>query len=265
MTPPAPSGLSGPSSPVLSVNLDKVALLRNQRDMDYPDPVAAGRTVLEAGAGGLTAHPRPDARHIRVADIHNLRALLVDEGWRAQGREFNVEGYPNPEFLSLMRDVRPDQVTLVPDGPDVRTSDTGWDVFAHAPMLADAIGELTSLGCRVALFMNAEADATISTAAMDKVAELGADRVELYTGPWAMAHLAGTPDAMQEIYGNSARDAAAAGLGINAGHDLTCANLPALRRVVPGLAEVSIGHALIADALWFGLAGAVQRYLGVLA
>ena len=167
----------------LSVNLNKVALLRNQRAVGYPDPVAAGRTVLKAGAHGLTVHPRPDERHIRKADVHGLAEMLEAEGWKRRGVEFNLEGNPFEDFMNLAAAVRPEQVTLVPDSPDASTSDNGWDVFTHADRLADKIAALHDVGARVCLFMNAEDDQARAHDVMEKTADLGADRVELYTGP----------------------------------------------------------------------------------
>ena len=244
----------------LSVNLNKVALLRNQRHVGYPDPVAAGRTILEAGAHGLTVHPRPDERHIRRQDVYDLAAMMDAQGYRARGIEFNIEGNPFEDFMTLCRETRPEQATLVPDAPDASTSDSGWDVRDDqvAERLKPLIAELKSYGCRVSLFMNPVAGA------MGRVAELGADRIELYTGPYADAFEAGDATAQLALYGAAASAAVAAGLGINAGHDLTTENLPAFKAAVPDLAEVSIGHAFIADALWMGFDRTVAAYLEAL-
>jgi len=246
----------------LSVNLNKVALLRNQRDVGYPDPVAAGRTILEAGAHGLTVHPRPDERHIRRTDVFNLASLIRDEGWAEKGIEFNVEGNPFDDYLALVDRVRPEQATLVPDAPDAATSDNGWDVFAEEDRLRQVIATLKGIGCRVSLFMNAMDDPGPS---MRKAADLGADRVELYTGPYAEAFGTLEQARVLDLYAKTGRAAADAGLLINAGHDLTTENLPALVHALPRLDEVSIGHAFIADALWQGFEATTKAYLDALA
>jgi len=245
----------------LSVNLNKVALLRNQRHVGYPDPVEAGRTVLRAGAHGLTVHPRPDERHIRKSDVMNIAAMIRDEGWAARGVEFNVEGNPFDDFLAIINKVRPDQATLVPDSPDAATSDSGWDVFGEADRLKQTIATLKGLGCRVALFMDATDD---PAPAMQKAAALGADRVELYTGPYADAFGTADEAALLARYARSAQAALDAGMLINAGHDLTTENLPNLIRALPRLDEVSIGHAFTADALWMGFDATVKAYLTAL-
>jgi pyridoxine 5-phosphate synthase len=245
----------------LSVNLNKVALLRNQRHVGYPDPVAAGRTILEAGAHGLTVHPRPDERHIRKTDVHALAALIRDEGWAAKGVEFNVEGNPFDDYLAVVEKTRPDQATLVPDAPDAATSDNGWDVFAEADRLKQAIATLKGLGCRVSLFMNAM---EAPDALMRKAAELGADRIELYTGPYADGFATADRDALLRLYAGTAQAAVDAGLLINAGHDLTTENLPPFVAALPRLDEVSIGHAFIADALWLGFEATTRAYLDAL-
>jgi len=244
----------------LSINLNKVALLRNQRDGDCPDLQAAGRTVLAAGADGLTVHPRPDERHVRRADVSLLSALVAAERNRRPGVEFNLEGNPfGADYMALCRAVRPDQATLVPDAPDARTSDAGWDLRRDGPRLRPLIAALRTAGCRVSLFMEADA------AAMAAAAALGADRVELYTGPYAAAFAAGSPaNATLARYAEAARAAEAAGLGVNAGHDLNLRNLPAFCAALPGLREVSIGHAFTADALWMGFDAAVRGYLAAL-
>ena len=248
----------------LSVNLNKIALLRNQRHVGYPDPVAAGRTILKAGAHGLTVHPRPDERHIQTGDVHALAEMLDAEGWRRRGIEYNIEGNPFARYLELVRAVRPDQATLVPDAPDAATSDSGWDVFGEADRLADAIAALHETGARVSLFMDADADAGRCAAAMSQAAELGADRVELYTGPYADAYGTEARTEVLRRYVHSAEAAVAAGLGVNAGHDLTTDNVGQLLSALPRLDEVSIGHAFTADALWMGLDGAVHAYLDAL-
>lgn len=245
----------------LSVNLNKVALLRNQRHVGYPDPVEAGRTILEAGAHGLTVHPRPDERHIRRADARNLHHMLHDEGWAARGVEFNIEGNPFPDFMELVMALAPNQATLVPDSPDAATSDSGWDVFAEGDRLKPLIARLKDAGIRVALFMDATDD---PGAAMEQTAKLGADRIELYTGPYADAFDGPNRQRVLARYSRTAEAAVAHGLEINAGHDLTTENLPALKAALPRLDEVSIGHAFTADALWIGFDRAVATYLEAL-
>jgi pyridoxine 5-phosphate synthase len=230
----------------LSVNLNKVALLRNQRDVGYPSVIAAARTCIEAGADGITVHPRPDERHIRRSDVRELAPML--------DVEFNIEGYPEPEFLALVHEVQPAQCTLVPDTPEQRTSDHGWDVVADANKLRPVIAALKAEGIRVSLFMDPE------PMQMAGVAALGADRVELYTEAYASAFGTDAQARVLRTYVDTAIAAADAGLGINAGHDLTVTNLPEFIARVPHVLEVSIGHALVADALWNGLTTTVQAY-----
>ena len=254
------------SKTALSVNLNKVALLRNARDLDLPSVAHAARICLDAGADGLTVHPRPDRRHIRPDDVTALAALLAEENNQA---EYNIEGNPfaeaeegYPGFLALVEQAaetgRLDQCTLVPDAPGQRTSDHGWDLSRDAERLAPHIARLKSLGCRVALFMDPEPEA------MPAAADLGADRVELYTEPYARAFADGEPSAELARYAAAAEAAHAAGLGVNAGHDLNLDNLGPFLLAVPHVAEVSIGHALTADALWTGLDSAVRAYQSVL-
>jgi pyridoxine 5-phosphate synthase len=235
----------------LSVNLNKVALLRNSRTLDIPSPVHAATLVLEAGADGITVHPRPDERHIRPADVRDLAGLL--KSWPAV--EFNIEGNPLHQMMEHLRAVRPHQCTFVPDELGAATSDHGWNLRQDAQRLRPLIAEARSLGCRVSLFMDADASQ------MALARELGADRVELYTEPYARAF--GTPQQPASLlrYRDAARAALQAGLGINAGHDLSLANLGTFLSAVPGVQEVSIGHALIADALQFGLPHTVGLYL----
>jgi pyridoxine 5-phosphate synthase len=237
----------------LSVNLNKVALLRNQRDVGYPSVLDAARMVAAAGAHGITAHPRPDERHIRRSDVLELAALIRDELGAAV--EYNIEGYPSDDFLGLIHAVRPTQVTLVPDAPGQRTSDHGWDLGSDAARLRRLIGELKESGARVSLFMDPD------PAAMPAAASVGADRIELYTGPYAEAFAAGEAAILLRRYAQAAETAAEAGLGVNAGHDLNLDNLPAFCQAVPQLAEVSIGHAITADALRIGFPAAVEAYL----
>ena len=237
----------------LSVNLNKVALLRNQRTLGIPSVVRAGKTALDAGAHGITVHPRPDERHIRAGDVHDLASLLREY----PDAELNIEGNPFENALELVRAVRPHQFTLVPDAPSAYTSDQGWDLAREGARLAPIISEMKALGVRVSLFMDAESDIAAA-------AEIGADRVELYTEPYARAFGGAGQAAALAQYAAAARAAAQAGLGVNAGHDLNKQNLPLFLSSVPGVLEVSIGHALIADALDDGLAQTVRNYLSAL-
>jgi pyridoxine 5-phosphate synthase len=235
----------------LSVSLNKVALLRNTRTLGIPSVTRAARLALDAGADGITVHPRPDGRHVRAHDVHELAALL--RHW--PHAEFNIEGNPFHGLLQFVREVRPQQCTLVPDETGAFTSDHGWDLAKDSGRLKPIVDELHALGVRVSLFMDPV------PAAMALARELGADRVELYTEPYARAW--GTPaedDALRR-YADAARAAQQAGLGVNAGHDLNRDNLPAFLSAVPGVLEVSIGHALISDALELGLAETVRQYV----
>lgn len=243
----------------LSVNLNKIALLRNARGGGDPDLLQAARTCLDAGAHGITVHPRPDARHARGDDV-----LALAELCRRRGVEFNLEGNPfapprpgYPGFLALCAQARPRQATLVPDDDGQLTSDHGFDFARDADRLRAPVAELRALGCRVSLFADAGA-------AVDEAAAVGADRIELYTGPFAEAHARGDDGAVLRDFVETARRARDAGLGINAGHDLSQANLGAFLAAVPGVLEVSIGHALIGEALYAGLAPTVERYLRLL-
>ena len=235
----------------LSVNINAIAYLRNRRDVPWPSLAHLGRLALQAGAAGLTIHPRPDERHVRLADVPVLGDLLRRE---FPGREYNIEGYPDERFLALVEAHRPDQVTLVPDHPGQSTSDHGWDVAANGARLADITARLHRGGMRVSLFV----DPDPATPALAKSA--GADRVEIYTGPYGGA--ADETSARRELAKVIAtgKAAAAAGVGLNAGHDLTVANLPPLVAALPNLQEVSIGHAVIAEAMEFGMEGAVKRF-----
>lgn len=235
----------------LSVNVNKVALLRNSRPLEIPNVVHAARLAIDAGAHGITVHPRPDARHIRPDDVHSLYRLV-----RARGVEFNIEGNPFQPMLELVRAVRPDQCTLVPDDPDASTSDRGWDLERDAARLQPVIAELKTLGVRVSLFMDA-VDHSMAAARAT-----GADRVELYTEPYARAFGNTGQTPVLARYVAAAKTAQREGLGVNAGHDLNRDNLPLFLRTVPGVLEVSIGHALIADALEFGMKQTVALYLG---
>ena len=236
----------------LSVNVNAIAHLRNRRDVPWPSVVGLGRIALQAGAHGLTVHPRPDERHIRKTDVPELAALIRDE---FPGREFNIEGFPTPEFLALCEANKPDQVTLVPDDPSQGTSDHGWDVARQPELLANVVARLKAGGMRVSLFIDAD------PMVPGRIHDIGADRVELYTGPFGGKL---TPAARAPVLAAlkaTAEAARAAGLGVNAGHDLTRENLPELCAAIPHLAEVSIGHALIGDALTYGMAETVRLFL----
>jgi len=237
----------------LSVNLNAIAMLRNRRDLPWPSVEGIGRIALAAGAHGLTVHPRPDERHTRHADLPVLRALIDDEFPDA---EFNIEGYPDEDFLRLVEKSQPNQVTLVPDDPAQATSDHGWDFVREASSLRPIVQRLKKGGFRVSLFANPD------PAGMAAAQGTGADRIELYTGPYGACHDDSAKAAKQlEKLGKAADAALAAGLAVNAGHDLTVANLPALGRRIPQLAEVSIGHGLTADALEYGMAETTRRFL----
>lgn len=244
---------------VLSVNVNKVAVLRNSRGGGEPSVVAAAEAAIRAGAGGITVHPRPDQRHIRPDDVRDLAALVA-------GRvEYNLEGNPfappregYPGFLALVAESRPQQATLVPDGDGQLTSDHGFDLARDAARLRPLVAELKALGARVSLFMDAGAPD------IERAVDVGADRIELYTGPYAEAFAAGDPAAALALCAETARRAQAVGLGVNAGHDLSQANLGAFLRGVPGVLEVSIGHALIGEALYAGLDATVKAYLQVI-
>lgn len=241
----------------LSVNINAIAYLRNRRDLPWPSLINLGRIALQAGAHGLTVHPRPDERHIRMSDLPDIRALLDDEFPDA---EFNMEGYPTGDFLALVETYQPNQATLVPDDPFQPTSDHGWDFVRDRPLLKPIVARLKSNGIRVSLFANPHSEG------LDEAAETGADRVEFYTGPYGSKH--DDPKAAKSELARLAEAAAKAkslGLAVNCGHDLTSASLPALAIAIPHLAEVSIGHALTADALEFGMAETVRRYLAALA
>lgn len=244
----------------LSVNLNAIAQLRNRRAVPWPSVTGMARIALEAGADGITVHPRPDERHIRRTDVFELAALLRQD---FAGREFNIEGYPTDDFLTLCERAAPEQVTLVPDDPMQATSDHGWAIEANQAVLIPAIERLQRAGMRVSLFINAEVSAPAAAAMV------GADRVELYTGPYGgapkpelaavhLAELKDTADAAREA-GANARGAGKK-LLVNAGHDLNLVNLPPLKAAIPDLAEVSIGHAITADALIYGMAETVRKY-----
>ncbi len=229
----------------LSVNINKIATLRNARGHNRPDVLQAARDIERFGAEGITVHPRPDERHIRYRDVRALAETVTTE--------LNVEGNPTPDFLALVQAVRPAQVTLVPDAPDALTSNAGWDTRHHAAFLTDVVAELHGLGCRVSLFLDPD------LALVEAAAATGTDRIELYTEAYASGYAADREIAVAP-YRAAAAHAAALGLGVNAGHDLDLENLAFLHQQLPALAEVSIGHALICDALYLGLENTVQLY-----
>ena len=235
----------------LSVNLNKVALVRNTRHLGIPSITRAATQCLQAGAHGITVHPRPDERHIRAQDVFDLAELLRD--W--PGREYNIEGNPFHNLMDFVRQVRPRQVTFVPDSEGQFTSDHGWSFPDDAARLQPLIRECQALGARVSLFMDPV------PAQMALARDAGADRVELYTEPYAAAWGHAGLTAQLQRYAAAAQAALDAGLGVNAGHDLNRDNLTAFLRAVPGVAEVSIGHALISDALELGYAATIQGYL----
>lgn len=230
----------------LSVNINKLATLRNARGGNNPDVVAAAVEIQRFGAQGITVHPRPDERHIRYSDVRALRPVVTTE--------FNIEGYPDAAFIDLVLAVRPEQVTLVPDPPGVLTSNAGWDTRTHRTMLTGLVSRFKAAGIRTSLFLGTD------TELIAHAAETGTDRIELYTEPYAAGYAADR-DAAVAPFAQAAERAHALGLGLNAGHDLDRRNLAWFRSQVPHLLEVSIGHALICDALWLGLENTVQLYL----
>jgi pyridoxine 5-phosphate synthase len=241
----------------LSVNLNKVALLRNSRHTGVPDVLRFGRIAHDAGADGLTVHPRPDERHIRRTDVLALAELM--RPWRP-GCELNIEGYPDERLFEIAREVRPEQCTLVPDPPGAFTSEEGWKLDNHdSAIIENAIAVLKPLGCRVILF--ADPDPTV----VARMPGTGADGIEIYTGTYAAAFRAGDAGAELRACAETASRAGAAGLVVNAGHDLNLKNLPDLVAAMPNLAEASIGHELTADALEIGFAAAVRAYKAALA
>ncbi len=234
----------------LSINLNKVALIRNARGSNLPNLLQIAQDCEAFGAQGITIHPRPDQRHIRLEDVAALRAVVTTE--------FNIEGNPTPEFMKLVLANPPHQCTLVPDAPDQLTSNAGWNTITHAAFLQDVIATLQSHHIRVSLFVDPV------EAMVEGAHQLGADRIELYTGPYAhdFAH---DPAAAVKAYTQAAQVANQLGIGINAGHDLNLDNLHYFQAHCPGLLEVSIGHALISDALYYGLANTIRMYLRQLA
>lgn len=233
----------------LSVNVNKVATLRNSRGGNLPNLVQVAKDCETFGAQGITVHPRPDERHIRYSDVPDLKQIVTTE--------YNIEGYPSRRFLDLVLANKPDQCTLVPDGPGVLTSDQGWDTIGQADLLRDIVVELQEAGIRVSIFVDAE------ERFVEGAKAVGAERIEFYTGNYAKGFVA-NPEFAVAPHRQSAKRAAEIGIGVNAGHDLNLDNLAFYRENVPNLLEVSIGHALISDALYFGLQNVIQMYLRML-
>ena len=233
----------------LSVNINKVATLRNARGQNTPNLIQVARDVERFGAEGITVHPRPDQRHIRYDDVRDLSAVVTSE--------FNVEGYPNQQFIDLVKEVKPAQVTLVPDKPGALTSNAGWDTLKNKSLLTEVISELKDLGIRTSLFTGTD------SVFIEGAKRVGADRVELYTEPYAVLFSKNKPSAVKP-FSEAGALALELGLGLNAGHDLNRENLAYFAANVPALMEVSIGHALISDALYYGLENTVQMYLSKL-
>lgn len=230
----------------LSVNVNKIATIRNARGGNNPDLIQMSRDIERFGAEGITVHPRPDERHIRYTDVYALKKIV--------STEFNIEGYPSPDFMKLVLDVKPTQVTLVPDPPGVLTSNAGWEVGKHFDFLKDIIQQLKECGIRTSIFVDTDLG-NIQTAR-----EVGTDRIELYTEPYA-ANYHKDREAAVRPFVEAAKVAGEVGLEVNAGHDLDLHNLRYLAQQLPNLAEVSIGHALICDALYLGIEETVKRYL----
>jgi len=230
----------------LSVNINKIATLRNARGGNNPDVIKTALDCERFGAEGITVHPRPDERHIRYADVIELKKVVTTE--------FNIEGYPDDRYLKLIRETKPAQATLVPDGPDAITSNAGWDTVKHKKFLIEIITEIKLMGVRVSVFVDP------SVKMVEGAKEVGADRIELYTEPYA-SNFHNNKEAAVTPYVEAARVAYSLSLGINAGHDLDLENLSFLKKSIPTLDEVSIGHALICDALYLGLENTIQLYL----
>lgn len=241
---------------LLSVNVNKIAVLRNSRGGDEPSVLRAAQAAMRAGCGGITVHPRPDQRHIRPADVIALAEVVRGKvEYNLEGNPFAPERGEYPGFIALCAAVRPQQATLVPDADGQITSDHGFDLRRDGDRLRPRVAELKALGCRVSLFMDAGA------VDVERAHDLGADRIELYTGPYAQAHAAGDASAALAACRDTAMRAQRIGLGVNAGHDLSLTNLGDFLRSVPGVLEVSIGHALIGEALYAGLEPVVREYL----
>lgn len=229
----------------LSVNINKIATLRNARGGNRPDVIEAARRIESYGADGITVHPRPDERHIRRSDVYALKEVVTTE--------FNIEGYPSSDFMQMVLEVKPHQVTLVPDPPEAITSNAGWDVVQQGAFLSEIVKQLKAAGIRTSIFLEARPELITAAAAT------GTDRIELYTESYAHQYAAHAEEAVAPFV-MTARAAAQAGLGVNAGHDLSHENLQYFAGHVPGLLEVSIGHALICDALYWGLENTVRLY-----
>lgn len=230
----------------LSVNINKIATLRNARGGNRPNVVQTALDCERFGAQGITVHPRPDERHIRYQDVLDLKKVVTTE--------FNIEGNPTPDFIELVKKVKPEQVTLVPDAPDAITSNAGWDTVRHQDFLRQTIADLQAIGCRVSIFVDPV------VAMVEGAAQTGTDRIELYTEAYARQYTSDPASAIAP-YVQAAHRAVTLGLGINAGHDLDLDNLRYLKQHLPGLLEVSIGHALVCDALYYGLENTIQLYL----
>lgn len=234
----------------LSVNINKIATLRNARGGNLPNLVQVAMDIEKFGAQGITVHPRPDERHIKTQDVYDLAQVVTTE--------FNIEGYPGPEYVNLVRNVRPAQATLVPDPPDVLTSNAGWKVAQNAAFLKGVVRELKLSGARVSLFLD---PFEYQESSLAEVADTGADRIELYTERYAKCYDLPVRDEVLGVYARVARQAVMAGLEVNAGHDLNLKNLRYFVKRIGCISEVSIGHALICDSLYFGLEKTVQYYL----
>lgn len=230
----------------LSVNLNKVALIRNARGSNYPNLIQFAKDCEEFGAQGITVHPRPDERHVRYADLQPLKEVVTTE--------FNIEGNPTPKFIEKVLQVKPHQVTLVPDAPDALTSDAGWDTITNKSFLTEVINQFKEEGIRISLFIDPDKDLIAGAK------EVGADRIEFYTGPYADQYFEDREDAIKPFV-ESAKFCHSIGLEINAGHDLNLDNLNFFCSQVPYLKEVSIGHALISDALYYGVSNVIAMYL----
>jgi len=230
----------------LSVNINKIATLRNARGGNNPDVVRVALDCEKFGADGITVHPRPDERHIRRQDVYDLKEVLTTE--------FNIEGYPDPRFMDLVTQIKPAQVTLVPDSPEQITSNHGWNTLNYQDFLVDIISELKGNGIRASVFVDADCSM------VELAAKAGADRVELYTEPYASDYIKIGPESAVKPFVEAARKARECGMGLNAGHDLSLVNLAYMKQCIPWLDEVSIGHALVCDALYLGLEKTINEY-----
>jgi len=230
----------------LSVNINKIATLRNARGGNYPNVLDAAINCERFGAEGITVHPRPDERHIRYQDVYDIKPIITTE--------FNIEGYPSEDFIKLVLDINPTQVTLVPDPPDALTSNSGWDTINNKSFLKDVVNRFHAANIRTSIFINPDAEL------IKNAADTGTNRVELYTEPYAANYHKNKEEAIRDFV-IAAEAANSVGLGLNAGHDLDLHNLKYFKQNIPGLLEVSIGHALISDALYLGLENTVQMYL----